>query len=92
MNYKIIETVAANATCKWTRNHYSHQPDKRIFEVWKMEKTKFLRFKSEEWVYEECYYSLNDAKDKILYLKGSHPSQLRRKAAKKIPSIVVYEE
>lgn len=90
--YKIIEVLACNSSDEFVRRYWYDTPEKKIYEVWKFNKSRFLFWTSEEWLLVDNYHTIKDAKDKILRLKGEHPEQLKRKELQKEQPKVVYEE
>lgn len=90
--YKIIEVLACNSEDEFVRRYWYNTPEKKIYEIWNFKKSKFLFWTSEDWEFVDYYHGIEDAKDRILRLKGQHPEQLKRKELKKEKPKVVYEE
>lgn len=90
--YKIIEVLACNSNDEFVRRYWYNSPEKKIYEVWKFKKSRFLFWISEHCEFVDYYQNLDFAKDAILTLKGEHPEQIKRKELQKQQPKVVHEE
>lgn len=93
--YKIIETIAINATEKFIRDYVAYRnntPSMEIYEVWEFKESRLLFWKSAEWRYVDRAFTLKEAKNKIFKLKGKHPDDFKLEELRKEQPKVVYEE